>query len=122
MNAVLRILRKELTELAESPRALIMMLVVPPLILVLVGQLQVQPPAVEVLMTGAKSCDRDGGDADRGCRVARVLRELSRVTVRVEDDLEASSPWCAKGRIEPLRCLKAESLDLLVEVSDGDDP
>ncbi len=66
MRGALKILAKEAAELIANPRMLVLTLVVPPIILLLVGQLNIHPPAVKVRISGLADCDALRGYKDAG--------------------------------------------------------
>jgi len=69
MRGVLKILAKDAAELIANPRMLVLTLVIPPLILLLVGQLNKRPAAVKVRISGLAECD-----ALRGYQGTRTIQ------------------------------------------------
>jgi ABC-type Na+ efflux pump permease subunit len=100
---------KDLVECLESPRALIVWLVVPSAVLGLVGQLRTQPPRVNVLVVAAQACG--AGETDDACTLQRYLHEVSYVDLRVQRALEAG----------PLRTMARDGIHLLVDTTTSDE-
>jgi ABC-type multidrug transport system permease subunit len=57
MRGIFKVLAKDAAELLASPRMLVLSFVVPPVILLLVGQLNLHPPALKVWMSGLADCE-----------------------------------------------------------------
>jgi ABC-type transport system involved in multi-copper enzyme maturation permease subunit len=94
MKGVLRVLSKELTELLVNPRILVLSFLVPPAVLLLVGQLDTRPPEVRVMMSGLAECDdlRAGGRGESpAAAVYQHLSELSYVRVTCEPERESDT-------------------------------
>ena len=98
---------KDATELLLTPRLLWLGFVVAPAILLLVGQLNVRAPRLDVLVTGGGLCTdvpnagQEGADAQADAM--RFLREISHVTVHCEPRIE-TDPFArlAKDRVDLL--------------------
>jgi ABC-type multidrug transport system permease subunit len=69
MRGVLKILAKDAAELLANPRMLVLALAIPPLILLLVGQLNKRPAAVKVRISGLAECN-----ALRGYQGTRTIQ------------------------------------------------
>lgn len=111
MKAALRVLAKDLAELVLSPRALVALLAVPPLILVLVGLLQKRPPTVELLVAGLGDCELEESIDETATATYRYLRELAWVELACDPDTER----------EPLRRLEEGRFDMLLNLDEAEE-
>jgi ABC-type multidrug transport system permease subunit len=108
MRALFRLVTKEFAEVLLNPRALFITLLVPSLILVLVGRIQIRPPAVKVLVSGMGDCATEESIDETELTTYRYLQQLSWVDLACEDALE----------LEPLQRLEQGDYDILVNVND----
>lgn len=107
----LRIFTKDLFELFHGMRGVALVLVLPPLLMLLVGQLRTQPQTFRVLVVGAptEALAGRGDDAQRAAGVILLLREVSLL------DLTTRS-----SRIQdPLAVMREQRFDLLLDLGCG---
>lgn len=109
MSALLRVVAKELGELALNPRALFITLLVPALILLLVGRLEIRAPTVRVLVSGMGDCSATEAADESALTTYRYLQQLSWVELACQKEVET----------EPLRRLEEGDFGILLSMNDG---
>jgi ABC-type multidrug transport system permease subunit len=105
----LKIFAKDVFELLASPRTIFLAVVLPSVLLLLMGQLRVNPPSFRMLVAGRpdKTDSRARADFDK---VLRLLGEVSRLEVETE-------PVPA---VDPLTVMNRRGFDLVLNVGDLD--
>ena len=102
MIGIWRVLRKDLLQLLEGLRGILLVLVLPPLLLVLVGQLHVTSLPFSVLVAGTP-IEREQGVFRE---FLALLRDVSILEVSTDDE----------PALDPLAAINAGDLDLLINL------
>ena len=98
MLGVFRVFRKDLFELLDGARGILLVFVVPAILLLLVGQIQTQSPPIRLLVAGQPQDTRILDD------VVELLRELTAVDLSIRDEPET----------DPLETLRRGGFDLVL--------
>lgn len=101
MRGALRILGKDLFELLDSTRGIVLLLVLPVLLLVLVGQLQFESPPLRMLVAGESE-----SDAKLAAEMLDLLGEFSLLELTTRPEPE----------IDPLEAMRTEGFQLLLNL------
>ena len=105
MRGALRVFAKDVFELFHGLRGIALVLVLPPLLLVLVGQLRSQSFPFRVLVAGAPHDTMTGASAESVRAALRLVGELSSLDVTAQ----------AAPVTNPLATMRAGGWDLLVD-------
>lgn len=105
MLGALRIFRKDLFELLDGARGILLVFVLPSVLLLLVGQIQTQTPPFRMLVAGEPS------DEPVFDELVGLLQELSTVEVTTRKETT----------VDPLASLRDEGFDLILNV-EGESP
>ena len=111
MIGVLRVLRNELSELLRSWSVLTLVLILPSVMLLFVGQLEVRSNPVNMLIAGVPEGDVRGSEHILG-GIIRLMQELSAVEVELAVELVD----------DPRTFLLNSDHDVVLQVIDPDDP
>jgi ABC-type multidrug transport system permease subunit len=106
LTGALRVLGKDLFELFHGVRGLALVLVLPPLLVLVVGQLRTQPFPFRLLVVGVPGEGAAPAGSQAVRRTLALLREVSSLEVAVQ-------PLAV---VDPLRVMRQRRLDLLLDV------
>lgn len=111
MNGIIRIFHKDLTEFLHGPRALLLILIAPCILLLVVGQLQTQSPPLSMLITGVPATIEEQEESGI-LPVLEILSEIALVNLTTQTELHHN----------PHSLLSNGPYDLLLQIEQPDNP
>jgi ABC-type multidrug transport system permease subunit len=109
MKGSVSVFVKDLLELLASARAILLVVILPTLVMVLVGQLRIQPPTFRMLVAGTPATTDSPRSTPLLNDVIRLLNEIARLDVVTQRD----------AALDPLAALTTGGFDLLLNIGDA---